>query len=279
MSTASYLYNADHTRLQLVKSVTGEKALNWLFLPGGPGVDSSSLMDLITAMTQPGNYWRVDLIFNGINEDYPQIEPETVYPRWPVYLQAVVAQFENPILVGHSFGGYLPLFCPKLETLLAGLVILNSIPTLKSDLFMKVAVEQDLFSLEKARDEFIQSPKLETMKALYLQEADYFFTAQNRAMGIERVVNQLQYCIPTEYWWYTVGAAFYAEINWVPQKIPTLIIGAKDDFITPFAIFEQDTRFHRNNIRLVNMADAGHFPWIEQPAAINRVLASFAELL
>ncbi len=271
---SNYLYDANHTRLCLSKSVPGEKLFNWLFLPGGPGVDSSSLTDLVKQMHLPGNYWLVDLIFNGTNENYPQTSAD-VYQKWTVYLEHVVSQFDNPILIGHSFGGYLPFFCPALEQSLQGLVVFNSVPTLKSDLFTQVATTQNLPSLTEAKNQFIQDPNLENMRALYLKEAHYFFTEQNRAKGIEQIVNKLKYCIPTEHWWYTDGYAFYSDIKWIPQQTPTLIIGGDDDFITPSAVFAQDLRFHRNNIKMVNIPNAGHFPWIEQPDFVNQTLASF----
>jgi hypothetical protein len=175
MSQNSCRYDANYTRIRLAKSVPGAILNDWLFLPGGPGVDSSSLIGLVNQMDLPGNYWLIDLIFNGTNENYP-ITSEDIYQVWPRYLEELVSQFEHPILVGHSFGGYLPLFCPALEKTLKGFVIFNSVPTLQSDLFAKIAAEQKLPSLSEVQDAFIREPNLETMKALYLREADYFFT-------------------------------------------------------------------------------------------------------
>lgn len=271
-----YLYDTNRTRLHLVKSVPGAKVINWLFLPGGPGVDSSSLADLVKQMNLPGNYWLVDLIFNGTNENYPRASDD-IYQQWPQYLESVVDQFENPILVGHSFGGYLPFFCPNLEQSLKGLIILNSIPTLKSDLFAKAAEKHNLPSLAQEKDQFIKEPNLATMKALYLKEAEYFFTQPNRAKGIETIVNKLEFCLHTEHWWYAGGYEFYSDIKWIPEQTATLIVGGSDDFITPFGVFEQDQRFHRKNIQMTNIPNAGHFPWMEQPDLINQAMESFVE--
>lgn len=70
MSSLKYLYDENYTRYQLVKSQPGKVVFNWLFLPGGPGVDSSCFLDLIKGTHVPGNFWLVDLIFNGNNEPY-----------------------------------------------------------------------------------------------------------------------------------------------------------------------------------------------------------------
>ncbi len=270
------LYDSNHTRIRLVKSVPGTIFNDWLFLPGGPGVDSNSLMNLVNQINCPGNYWLVDLIFNGTNDKYPPTSDD-VYQLWPRYLEELVKQFEHPILVGHSFGGYLPLFCPALEQSLKGLVIFNSVPTLKSDLFAKIAIEQKLPSLTEAKDAFTREPNLESMKALYLLEADYFFTENYRAQGIDKILNKLEFCIPTEHWWYREGYKFYAEIKWIPQHIPTLIISGAEDFITPPAIYEQALNFRRENIQMVTIPAAGHFPWLEQPDVINHTLQLFIE--
>lgn len=273
---SNYLYDANHTRLQLVKSVPGEKIFNWLFIPGGPGVDSSYLNGLVKAINLPGNYWLVDFIFNGTNTDYPKT-PEAIYQQWPRYLEQVVSQFENPILVGNSFGGYLPFFCPELEKSLTALIILNSVPTTSSDVFAQVIAKHNLPSLTEVKERFIAEPSLENMKAFYMQEVPYLFRKENSAKGIDQIIHKMEFCLDAEHWWYAGGHALYSEIKWVPQNVRTLIMGGSDDFITPFAIFEQDTRFHRHNITMTNIADAGHFPWVEQPDLICETIESFMQ--
>jgi len=45
--------------------------LNWLFLPGGPGLGSESLHELVAAVQTPGTSWLVDLPGDGSNIDPP----------------------------------------------------------------------------------------------------------------------------------------------------------------------------------------------------------------
>ncbi|MBY0281364.1 MAG: alpha/beta hydrolase [Alphaproteobacteria bacterium] len=269
-----YLYDENHTRFQLVKSVPGKEVINWLFLPGGPGVDSNCFTGLVDSMNAPGNYWLIDLVFNGSNEHYPNFTTD-VYKQWKDFLVSAVNKFESPILVGHSFGGYLPLFCPQLEDCLKGLVILNSVPTLQSELFAKCAIENNLPLLGEAQALFVEKPTLKNLKALYLLEAFYFFSSNNQAHGIEQIVSKLEFCLSTEHWWYKEGAQYYSKIKWIPKKVPTIIIGGAHDFITPIGIFQQDLRFNRSNIKMINLVDAGHFPWLEQPQLVNKALTDF----
>lgn len=158
-------------------------------------------------------------------------------------------------------------------------MILNSVPTLNSDLFSKYARDHNLPSLADATAQLINNPTHDALKELYLLEASYFFSPQNRSKGIEQIVEKLDFCIPTEHWWYTEGAKVYSEIKWVPEKMPTLIVGGSDDLITPLGVFEQDLRFVRDNITIVNIPNAGHFPWVEQPDLVDEVLTAFVKKL
>lgn len=275
MLTEKYLYDKNYTRFHLVKSVPGKKVFNFLFLPGGPGVDSSSLLDLINAMNISGNYWLIDLPGNGTNTQLPNLSSES-FKKWNEFLVEAVSGFENPIIVGHSFSGYLPLFCPKLEKILKGIVIIGSASTLQSDLYAQTAKEHALPSLVNARQLFVKEQSLESLQALYMLEAEYFFTPEYKTKGINTIIKKLKFSIPAEYWWYTEGVNFYNKnITWVPQKVPTLIIGGSRDYITPLAIFENDVRFKRKNIKIQEIKDAGHFPWLEQTSLVSKAIKKF----
>ena len=49
--------------------------LNWLFLPGGPGIGSESLHELVDSAELPGSTWLVDLPGDGSNTDAPGARP------------------------------------------------------------------------------------------------------------------------------------------------------------------------------------------------------------
>lgn len=275
MRIKKYLYDVNHTRFQLVKSVKGNTIFNWFFLPGGPGVDSSNLFELINDMNFPGNYWLIDLPGNGTNTEFSTISSET-FEQWKNFLVDAISTFDNPILVGHSFGGYLPLFCPELENVLKGLVLIGSTPTLDSEIFAKTAQEHRLPSLTDARKLFIKEKSLESLKALYMLETNYFFSPEYRELGINKIIKKMKFSIPAEYWWYTEGAVFFQKKSiWIPQKIPILIINGSKDYITPPTLFETDARFKRKNIKIFSIKDAGHFPWLEQSSILNDALSQF----
>lgn len=273
MSTQEF-YDKNKTRFSLAKTIPGDVQTSWLFLPGGPGVDSNNFLDLIEALEAPGNYWLMDLIGNGTNQPAQTIDSEA-FERWGDFLAEATSLFDNAILIGHSFGGFLPLFCPTLEKSLKGFIILNSVPTLHSPIFSQVAHDHQLPPLKEAQEFFINTPCQDTLKDLYILESFYFFSSENRSSGIKKIINKLEHSIDAQHWWYTQGAQFYETITWIPQKVPTLIIGGSHDKITPLAIFKEDSRFDKENIDIKSIDGSGHFPWLEMPNQVNKLFLEF----
>jgi pimeloyl-ACP methyl ester carboxylesterase len=76
-------------------------------------------------------------------------------------------------------------------------------------------------------------------------------------------------------WWLRKIVEISYNATWIPQKVPTLIIGGEFDGITPFEVFKNDTRFDRANIEKAFIKNAGHFPYVEQPDIIKSLFKEF----
>ena len=72
---------------------------HWLFLPGGPGLGSESLFDLVNILHLPGTLWYADLPGDGSNltED-----DEKSFSQWSTGLLELVSQFDKVVLVAQS---------------------------------------------------------------------------------------------------------------------------------------------------------------------------------
>lgn len=74
--------------VRLRKHSVRDGELNWLLLPGGPGIGSESLHELADAMEVPGTIWLVDLPGDGSNADPERGDP---FHSWPGVLVEYLA--------------------------------------------------------------------------------------------------------------------------------------------------------------------------------------------
>jgi pimeloyl-ACP methyl ester carboxylesterase len=112
-------------RLRLRHDRPGEH--DWLFLPGGPGIGSESLHELVDTVAVPGRSWMVDLPGDGSNVDAPGAGPDP-FAHWPHAVLEAARAVDRPVFVGHSTGGEYLLSTPELEPLLSGLVLVSTAP-------------------------------------------------------------------------------------------------------------------------------------------------------
>lgn len=119
-----YLWTHSKARLQLIRSTAGAN-LNWLFLPGGPGLGSESLAGLTQIVKLPGSIWHLDLPGDGSNTTSNDWES---FSHWSKALLEAATALSNVILVAHSTGGMYALATPELSKVLRGLVLMDSAP-------------------------------------------------------------------------------------------------------------------------------------------------------
>lgn len=267
----NYLYDSNRVRYELYQTNEG-KFYNWLFFPGGPGADSSCLKSLVDELKLPGNVWLIDLPGNGSNitEEYSEN-----YDQWIEFFPDIIKKFENPVLVGHSFGGMFPLLFPELEKCLKGLIILNSAPVLWLQEAVAYARQFELPDLSKEMQEFTLNPNPKTFRNALDACMPYYFPQSSLEKG-RVLLSQVDFQYQPAVWWQKKAVELNFSAKWVPQEVPTLIIGSKYDCICPFTLFERDKRFHRSNIELLYIEDAGHLVWVENPAktkdAFNKMI-------
>ncbi len=267
-----YFYDSNHVRYELYQT-NGGKDYNWLFLPGGPGCDSRYFHSLVDELDLPGNVWLVDMPGNGDNLDESFTDVMN-YDQWFDIFPEVINKFDNPILVGQSFGGMFPLLFPENEDKLKGFVILNSAPSLWMEEAVNYAQQFNLPDISEAVQTFIQNPCQETFELGLDAVAPYYFPPSTLEKG-RQFLKQFPYHFLPVLWWQIKAVQMNFTAKWIPENVPTLIIGGKYDCMTPFTLFEKDVRFHRPNIRMLLIEDAGHFPWIENPKAVKEAFDDF----
>jgi pimeloyl-ACP methyl ester carboxylesterase len=267
-------WTQSRARLQLICS-SEEGNLNWLFLPGGPGLGSESLLPLLKILQLPGKLWLLDLAGDGSNTTSNNSES---FKSWPVALVEAAQSFDHVVFVAHSTGGMYVLSLPKLEKHLEGLVLLDSAPdTTWQSLFAETIKKQPISGLQAFREKYEKDPSNEALKALTLASAPYLFTKKGQASGIESLCS-LPYNYETCVWSEKHFDRTY-QAKWVPKTIPTLILAGEMDLVTPLKLFQNDKRFSRENIIIKSIKAAGHFPWIENPAEVTEAFNIYANQL
>ncbi len=265
-----YSYDSNQVRYELYQT-NGGQPYNWLFFPGGPGADSSYLKSLVDQLDLPGNVWLIDLPGNGAN--VPNDFAEN-FDQWIELFPEIVRRFDHPVLVGHSFGGMFPLMFPELENYLEGFVILNAAPTLWLEEAVNYSKQFDVPDLTQEMTEFTLHPNQETFNTALSACLPYYFPKETLERGRE-LLSHVPFQWQPAVWWQRKAIELNFSASWIPNQTPTLIVGGKYDCICPFSLFEKDQRFHRPNIKILFIEDAGHMGWVENPKAVKDAFSEF----
>lgn len=270
----SVLWTASRARLQLVRKSEWD-GFNWLFLPGGPGLGSESLLPLLDILKLPGSLWLLDLPGDGSNTTSENFES---FSKWPTALIEAVSRFDHVILVAHSTGGMYALSLPKLESLLEGLILLDSAPNAGWQAsFAEIVRDFPVPGLGLLQERYEKNPNNQTLKEVTLASASYLFTQKGQALGIE-LLRSLPYNYETYQWSERYFDRTY-QAQWIPETIPTLILAGEKDLVTPLRLFKDEKRFNRENIIFKSIKEAGHFPWIENPTEVAEVFSAYSNEL
>lgn len=270
----NYLYDRNGVRYELYQTNAG-RPFNWLLFPGGAGVDSSYLRSLVDVLNLPGNVWLIDFPGNG---DNISANFSGNFDEWFSIFPQIIRRFDNPVIVGHSFGGMFPLLFPELEKMVRGCAILNSAPKMWHQEAVVYAKQFDLPDFNVEIQAFMQHPNQQTFQAALGACMPYYFPKKTLESGKQWLLSIPFPYLPALWWQETVMESNFSA-TWIPQSVPTLIIGGKYDCMCPFSLFQKDARFQRPNIELCFIEDAGHISWRDNPAAVRGAFDRLIALL
>ena len=166
-----------------------------------------------------------------------------------------------------------------LQNKLKGLVLMTSAPDMhwQKDLESTVSLSP-LPEAEIADKLYQENPNNPNLKKCILASASrMFFTKEGLAKGIQ-FLSQLSYNFEVWQWTEEHFDPHY-RAKWIPQIIPTLILSGAKDIAIPIKYFAQNPDYNRSNILMKEIQDAGHFPWIENPQAVNEAFFEYLQML
>ncbi len=253
-----YLWTSAGGRLQY-QSAQGTSAVNWLFLPGGPGLGSEALADLTGLLKDkiPGVIWHFDLPNDGSN-----LLKDKSLSNWRAAITQAVTAFEKVVLVAHSTPGMYVQTMPQLENLLHGLVLIGSAP----DASWQKSLPKEI--IEPKNDD-------ELRKLLIASAHQCFVTDKSLEQGKELFKR-----IPVNNRAHELSSKIFDVENYkatfIPKHLKTLIITGSSDHITPSALFKNNPLYQRENILIREIPQAGHYPWFENPKEVAHAFQDFS---
>lgn len=268
----NFLWTNLKARLTFIKSKSGHP-YNWLFLPGGPGIDSTSLVNLTSCLTLPGTMWFLDLPGNGTNSTDNN---EYYFERWPDILVEVVNALDNVIIVAHSAAGRIVLASPKLKNLLKAVVLIGTAPdaSWQKD-FIEYFKTNPLPEMDNLQKIYANNPTVENLNNLLQAACPHYFTPAGLSQG--KLLFEKLSCSynVAAFEWFTEHFDKTYKALWVPDNMPALIFAGDQDHIIPSTYFTNSTNFQKKNIAMRLVKDSGHFPWIENPEQVKSLFEEF----
>jgi pimeloyl-ACP methyl ester carboxylesterase len=246
--------------------------LNWLLLPGGPGIGSESLIELADAMNVPGSIWLVDLPGDGSNTSRQQDDP---YAKWPRVLLEAAEAVSNPVFVGHSTGGMYLLATPGLQKLSRGIALLDTAPDCSwHPEYLEMTRRDPLPDFQRAAVEYSRDKSIANLAVLAVSSAEWNFTLPALDAG-RALLARMPYNVAAAEWSDAHFDHTY-EALWWPTEIPVLRLwGEKDRIVSQKAWGA--AKFDTPNVMARAILEAGHFPWIDNPKAVTDAFSEYAE--
>ena len=157
--------------------------LNWLLLPGGPGIGSESLCEFADTLNVPGSIWMVDLPGDGSNVNPPGAPPDP-FACWPMVLVEAAQALPNAIYVGHSTGGMYLLSTPKVEQHIVGLALVSAAPDVRwRGRFIPMTRRPPLPAVDAATAIYKHKRTSAAMRDIAIASAEWSFTTQSLDVG------------------------------------------------------------------------------------------------
>lgn len=246
--------------------------INWLFLPGGPGIGSESLQGLLGILDVPGSLWLVDLPGDGSNTDYPGAGGDP-YAQWPQVLLEAAFSLPDCVYVGHSTGGMYLLSVPELASCLRGLVLISSAPDASwHPRFVQMTELNPLPEVDAALAAYLQEATNERLGEIAVASAPWNFTPEYVMAGRQLLASMPYNKAATD--WSDCHFDHTYQASWWPEQLPTLILSGADDRIVAQDLWDQP-QFQGKNIRHSVIEQAAHFIWIENPDAVRQAFRDF----
>jgi pimeloyl-ACP methyl ester carboxylesterase len=262
-------YTPSGVRMRLHSQRTG--TLNWLLLPGGPGIGSESLHELADVMDVPGSIWLIDLPGDGSNTGRVDGDP---FAKWPQVLVEAADALSDVVFVGHSTGGMYLLATPQLGRFVRGLALLDTAPDCAWHAeYLEMTRNNPLPAFDRALAAYAKDKSIRHLADLAVYSAEWNFTPTALNAG-RALLARMPYNIDAVEWSDANFDHIYKALWW-PVDIPVLRLWGDKDQIVSQRSWDSD-KYRTANVIARAIPDAGHFPWIDNPLEVAKAFKTFS---
>jgi len=262
-------YTPSGVRMRLHSSRPGQ--LNWLLLPGGPGIGSESLHELADAMEVPGSIWLVDLPGDGSNVTQSPGDP---FRLWPDVLVEAAEAVPNAIFAGHSTGGMYLLATPAVRRHICGLVLLDTAPDCAWHAeYVQMTQDDPLPRFTEALAAYEREKSVANLTTLVIESAEWNFNPAGVDAGREMLARMPYNREAVD--WSDANFDHTYQAQWWPTDIPVLRLWGANDRIVSQRGWSSE-KYGTPNVLAYAVPGAGHFPWIENPGAVTEAFREFS---
>jgi pimeloyl-ACP methyl ester carboxylesterase len=245
--------------------------LNWLLLPGGPGIGSESLHELADAMDVPGTIWLVDLPGDGSNTVAGDTDP---FRSWPGVLVEAAREVPNAIYAGHSTGGMYLLATPEVREHIRGLALLDTAPNCAwHAAYVQMTKDNPLPRFDAAVAAYERDKSVANLTTLVVESAAWNFEPQGLEAGSDLLARMPYNREAVE--WSDANFDHSYGARWWPTDLPVLRLWGGHDRIVSQKGWNE-AKYSTPNVLAREITGAGHFPWIENPSAVTSAFREFA---
>ena len=265
-----YLLTKSGARLQCILNNKTKNHINWLLIPA-PGLSSDSLTELARLLQNQvnGSIWMLDYPNDGnnVSENYN-------FANWHTALIEGITGLNQPILIAHSTGGMFVQSIAQLEQLASGLILLNSAPDMDwKETFDQYMLQNVTSEIIKCANKYTMEPSDDALRDVIMASLKFSFMPKSH-IEAGKMLQRISINHTAADWSDTNFDPTY-KAKLIPQLLPTLIIAGEHDQIIPLTVYSNKKEYHRDNIRIQSISQAGHFPWFDNPEELVQVIFNF----
>ena len=263
------MQSSDELRLKnnsTLKKISLGSKLNWVFIPGGPGLGPEYLSNFLSYQSKlKGSVFTLEL-----PKHCKDFDDHEILINLEEDINQILTELDNVILVGHSFGGMLLQSINLQENSYFKIILLCSPPNLNCFDIAKNSYinfsEQEKESIMLSEKNYSKNKNNTNLQILFKAWAPYYTTYDNFNIYAQ-MIDKCSFDFEFHEW----GNRFFNNFFDSNRRIPknTIAISSELDKICPSSLF----RDYVNQLEdFYILPTSQHFPWIQNFELLMKIL-------